>query len=305
MNPTNRLHAALAALVATLALSAATAADAPHPMVGTWSGTWTRGDTSELTITRVEGSGAVHGAYCHRYPRFHSLGVVELHPTKATAATLRDNTLRFEIGNSHIEARIDADDPGRLLLSNRRAEGDATSMLPMTRIDAPACTAQYIAHTITEVSGTGQSLAAQMPEHADQALIGHWTGLDPQTSLIVELSIYAIEKGKAKGVFCNLWTVNAGYYYALDPTTGFQARTSAFSVEFEVGHVAFAFRLLNGNMQMTREANRRTRTLTLEKTDAPTCAPRFIPRPLPNPTLPLRAVIGRDLPRIGRFLERK
>ena len=254
--------------------------------VGTWSGTWTRGDTSELTITRVEGSGAVHGAYCHRYPKWHSLGVIELHPTKATAASLSGNTLRFEIASSHIEARIDADDPGRLLLSNRRAEGDATSMLPMTRIEAPACTAQYIGHVITEISGIGLSVAERMPEHADHELIGHWTGHDPQTSLIVELSLVEIEDGHARGVFCNAWSINSGYFYVLDPTSGFLAPVTPDTVRFDVNQVAFAFQLDARALRMSRTTHGSTKTLTLEKTDTPTCAHRFIPSPAPEgPTL--------------------
>ena len=96
----------------------------------------------------------------------------------------------------------------------------------MTRIDAPACTAWYIGHVITEVSVTGQSLAARMPDQPDHALIGHWTGRDPETNLIVELSIFQIEDNFARGVFCNAWSGSAGYFYAVDPTAGFLAPVS-------------------------------------------------------------------------------
>ena len=43
----------------------------------------------------------------------------------------------------------DPSDPERLVFSNRRGDSDAKSVLPMKRIDAPACTAQYRAHAIT------------------------------------------------------------------------------------------------------------------------------------------------------------
>ena len=138
-SPTPR--GARAALTATLALSTAAAADEPHhPIIGTWSGAWTRGDTSEISITRVDDDGAAYGLYCHQYPAFHSLGVVELHPDEATKASLTSDTLRFEVGNSRIEAKLDRDKDA-LVFSNRRAGADAKSMLPMTRIDGPQRTA--------------------------------------------------------------------------------------------------------------------------------------------------------------------
>ena len=121
MRTRNRLAARTVAVLAALALTAATAAVASHPITGTWAGTWTRGDVSEITITRVEQDGAVHGAYCYHFPRFHALGVIELHPEHATAATLLGDTLRFEVGTSHIEAKLDPENPEVLVFSNRRA----------------------------------------------------------------------------------------------------------------------------------------------------------------------------------------
>ena len=290
MHPASRRHAAHAALTATLALSTAAAADEPHPMVGTWSGTWTRGDSSEITITHVDERGAVHGAYCHRYPKWHSLGVIELHPHDGTAATMVDNTVRFIVGSSEVAAKLEPD-LETVVFSNRRAGAgaDAKSVLAMTRIEASRCTAQYRAHTITEISGVGESLAERMPDHPDHALIGHWTGRDAETNLLVELSIAQIESNSAKGLFCNLWSPKAGYYYALDLNpNGFLAPATQRSLRFDVAAVAFDFELEHGTLWMTRDARGHTRTLTLEKTDTPTCAHRFIPSPVPEAFPPRR-----------------
>ena len=276
MTTRNRLAAAAAA---ALALSAAMAADAPHPMVGTWAGTWTRGDMSELTISRVDDDGAVHGVYCHKYAKYHSLGVVELQPADATAATLVDGTLRFEVGTSHIEATLDGDE---IVFSNRRAGNDAKSVLTMTRIAAPQCTAQYIGHTITAVSGTGQSLADRMPERPDHALVGHWTGVDPETKLLVELTVVDTDNGYASGVFCNAWSANSMYFYVLDPMNGFLAAVSPDTLKFDVAAVSFVFELEAGTLRMTRTARGDRRTLMLDKTATPTCAPRYIAAALPE-----------------------
>ena len=116
-----------------------------------------------------------------------------------------------------------------------------------------------------------------MPKHADHALIGHWAGVDPDTSLIVELTIVDTDNGYASGVFCNAWSVNAAYFYALDPTAGFLASVTPDSLHFDVSTVAFDFQLEDNTLRMTRTAGEDTRTLTLEKTAAPTCAPRYIP----------------------------
>ena len=273
------MHIAPLALALALA-PASTATVAEHPLIGTWTGAWARGDTSELTITHIDESGAVTGAYCHQRAAIHALGVIELHPVDGTAATIADGTIRFSVARSHLEARLDAPDTERLILTNRSDGHDLPSVISLSRAASPRCTERYRALAVDEVTGSGPSLAELMPTAPEHPLVAHWQGHDPGTDLIVELSVLRVEHGLASGLFCNAWTATSGYYYRIDPDDGLAAPATERGLAIDVGRLHFDFSLGNADrLTMTRTGLGAPKALTLTRTSAPTCAPRYIPEP--------------------------
>ena len=244
----NRTHTGAAVAVA-LALSSPILAD--ERVTGTWHGTWpTSRVYVELTVTDVDEDGSAHGLYCNVY-RTH-LSWWDLHPDQVNATVDRRGRLKFRFGDVRWEYRPQKRDHDTLRLIWRKSNRRHT--LDMQRVDPGEAACRTRIATLD----------------------------DPDSGLTVDLSLFAIEDGHAKGVFCNAWTVNAMYFYALDPREGFQATTSPDTVRFDVGNVAFDFQMENATLHMTRTAGANTRTLTLEKTNQPTCAPRFIPAPAPE-----------------------
>ena len=88
---------ALAAATLALASASATAAD---DFRGTFRGAWPDGQTTELTVVRIDDDGNAYGAYCHRSSRKVRHFLFDLHPTAGITASLDDEALRFELGNA-------------------------------------------------------------------------------------------------------------------------------------------------------------------------------------------------------------
>ena len=84
---------ALAAATLALASASATAAD---DFRGTFRGAWPDGQTTELTVVRIDDDGNAYGAYCHRSSRKARHFLFDLHtPTAGITASLDDEALRL------------------------------------------------------------------------------------------------------------------------------------------------------------------------------------------------------------------
>ena len=83
---------ALAAATLVLTSVSATATD---DFQGTFRGTWPDGQTTELTVVRIDDSGNAIGAYCHRSSRHVRHFIFDLHPEDGLTASRNSTSGRL------------------------------------------------------------------------------------------------------------------------------------------------------------------------------------------------------------------
>ena len=208
----------LAAATLALASTSATAAD---DFRGTFRGAWPDGQTTEITVVRIDDDGNAYGAYCHRSSRKVRHFLFDLHPNDGVTASLEDGALRFELGDAHWAFRVDPADPDVVRMAFRRTK---TNELPLERVAEQTCASRLVQLTPPADAPRRPTVADTMPDDPDHWAIGSWTVTRP-TGLAVELSLFDVENGRGHGIYCNLR--DGPTYTVLDvhPDNGLNAGT--------------------------------------------------------------------------------
>lgn len=142
---------------------------APHPdsandFRGTFRGTWPDGQTTEITVVRIDDNGDVYGTYCDRSSRHVRHFLFNLHPTDGVAARLDAGALRFELGTGKWAFRIDPADPDVVRFAFR---GDETRELDPERADEQTCASRLVQLTPPATAPRRATVAEDIPDDPD------------------------------------------------------------------------------------------------------------------------------------------
>ena len=194
------VRGALGCLITTATAAAFAFAHAaePHPLVGTWSGTWKPGNGVELTVETVQDNTAT-GIAC--YPlKEGGFWFYDLYPGVVEATIDRRGRLRYEARGTRFEYRPHRRDADRMQL-REKAKG-RTHKLAMHRIDAGTATCRSRVRTIADRSQTPAAPTGESP------LIGLWRGRWGETDAVTEGRGLAPGRGhRARDVLPPEWRV--------------------------------------------------------------------------------------------------
>ena len=263
---------ALAAATLVLTSVSATAAD---DFRGTFRGTWPDGQTTELTVVRIDDSGNAIGAYCHRSSRHVRHFIFDLHPEDGVTASLDDGALRFELGNAKWAFRVDRADPDVVRMAFRLRE---TRELDLERSDGQTCASRLRQLNPPADAPMRPTIAETMPDQPEHWAIGSWTLTRP-SGLVVELTIFDVKAGRGHGIYCNLR--DGPTYTVLDihPDKGLNAKVTRNKVSFRIKKVRFAFKKTGDDtVEATRRHKGKKTTVDGHRTDEPACASRVTHR---------------------------
>ena len=259
----------LAAATIALASASATAAD---DFRGTFRGSWPDGQTTELTVIRIDDDGQAYGAYCHRSTRHVRHFLLDLHPDQdqGVTASLENGVLRFQIGNGHW-AFHPAADPDIVRMAFRR---DKTRELDLERATAQTCASRLVQLTPPANATDAATVADTMPDDPEHWAIGSWTVTRP-TGLPVELTIVDVKSKRGYGIYCNL---RGPTYTVLDVhPDGLDAKVTTTKITFRIGKIRFEFKRTDDPdiVDASRQDHRGRKTLEGHRTDEPACASRI------------------------------
>ena len=263
-----------AVAAAALALAVSSAATAAGDFRGIWRGTWPSGQTTEITVVRIDDNGDVYGAYCHRSSRHVRHFLFDLHPTDGVAAKLDAGVLRFELGTGKWAFRIDPADPDVVRFAFQR---DQSRELDLKRADAQTCASRLVQLTPPASAPRRATVADAIPDDPDHWAIGSWTATRP-TGLAVELTLFDVRNRHGYGVYCNLR--DGPTYTVLDVhPDGLDAKVTRNKIKFRIRDIRFEFkRTGNDTVEATRRHKGKKTTVEGHRTDRPTCASRVAAR---------------------------
>ena len=271
-NSTIHTGALAAAAVALGVSSAATATDDWH---GTFRGNWPDGQTTELTVVRIDDGGNAYGAYCHRSSRKVRHFLFDLHPTDGIPARLDDGALRFELGTGKWAFRLDPADPDTVRFAFRR---DKTHELELQRADAQTCASRLIQLNPPAAAPPRRTVAENIPDDSDHWAIGSWTATRP-TGLAVELTLFDVRKGRGHGIYCNLRDGPTFTVHDVHPE-GLDAKVTRNKVKFRINDIRFEFKRTDDDdtLDAVRRHKGKKRTVQATRTTEPACASRVAAR---------------------------
>ena len=265
---------ALAAAVLALALTNAAAAD---DFRGTWRGTWPNGQTTELTVVRLDDEGHAYGAYCHRSSRGTRHFLLDLHATKGVTASLDDEALRFENGGGNWAFRVDPADPDVVRMAFRRTK---TNELDLKRSDEQTCASRLRQLNPPADAPRRPTVAELIPDDPDHWAIGAWTATRP-AGLPIELALFDVDHNKGYGIYCNVREGPAYIVHDINPDA-LNAKVTRRQVSFRIGDVRFAFERTDDpdTVDAIRRDNRGKKTVQGHRADeAAVCTSKIVALP--------------------------
>lgn len=272
MRKRDRLAAGAAAALA-LAISAQVVAD---DFRGTWRGTWPDGQTTEITVVRLDDDGNAYGAYCHRSSRGTRHFLLDLHPTEGITASLDGEALRFEIGGGKWAFRVDPADPDVVRMAFQR---NKTRELDLERSDEQTCASRLMQLTPPADAPRRPTVTDIIPDDPAHWAIGAWTATRP-SGLVVELALVDVEGNRGHGIYCNVRGGPSYVVHDIHPD-GLNAKVTGRKVSFRIGTIRFEFRRTDDpdTLDAMRRDNRGKRTVAARRADQPVCASKVVARP--------------------------
>ena len=261
--------AAAAALACTLPT---THAQDPHPLIGTWSGTWKSGTTVELTVDSVSNetaTGISCNAFAHGGFWFYDIG------TDVIDATIdRRGRLRYEARQTRHEYRPHRRDADRMQLRQRRK--GKTHRLDMRRTDADASICRSRVRTIDE------GMKPPAVPTGESPLIGIWRGRWGETDAVTEIGIWRLADQTVHATYCH--QSGPSYWVAdLKPNGTMNSRvTPEGDLRFKEAGKRKTEWIMTPHfgglsMQYIRDGDRST--VRLARTNEPVCLSRVAPHP--------------------------
>ena len=269
------MHARILAAAAAAALALAwTSASAADDFRGTFRGTWPDGQTTEITVVRIDDNGDVYGAYCHRSSRHVRHFLFDLHPTDGISARLEDDALRFTIGTGDWAFRRTAD-PNVVRLAFRRTK---TRELDLERADEQTCASRLRQVNPPTDAPPDPSVAEKIPDDPDHWAVGAWAASLP-AGFTVELTLFDVKKNRGHGIYC---TVGDGPTYTVVDVhpDGLDAKLTRNKIKFRLDDNRYEFKRTreDDTLDGVRRHKGSKRTIELTRTSEPACAGRVVPR---------------------------
>ena len=268
--PRTRIAAGAAAALA-FTLPTIPHAQEPHPLIGTWSGTWRSGTTIELTVDTVRDRVAT-GINCNAF-KHGGFWFYDLAPGIVEATIDRRGRLRYEARKTRHEYRPQRRDPDRLQLRYRRK--GKTHKLEMRRTDPETATCRSRVRTIAEGP---QTPAAPSGE---SKLVGLWRGQWGETDAFTEIGIWNVDGDTVHATYCH--QSGPSYWIAdLMPGDALDSRVTGGDLRFrEAGgrDVEWIFTPHFGSLSMQHIRSGERSTVRLAKSDRPGCLSRVAPHP--------------------------
>ena len=247
-------------------------AQEPHPLIGTWSGTWRSGTSVELTVETVTDAGAT-GISCNAF-KHGGFWFYDLYPGIVEATVDRRGRLRYEARKTRHEYRPHRRDPDRLQLRQRRK--GKTHRLDMRRTDPETATCRSRVRTIADRPETPATPTGDSP------LIGLWRGRCGQTDAVTEIAISRLDGSTVHATYCHQG--GPSYWIAdLMPGEALDSRvTPGGDLRFrEAGDrdVEWITTPHFGSLSMQYIRDGERSTVRLSKTNEPVCLSRVAPHP--------------------------
>ena len=269
---TRTLAGAAAAAAVAFTLPTTPHAQQPHPLIGTWSGTWPSGAGVELTVDTVR-DGVATGISC--YPRkAGGFWFYDLAPDVINATIDRRGRLKYEARGTRHEYRPHRRHADRMKLHSKRK--GKTHRLDMRRIDPETATCRSRVRTITDGPQSPAVPTGESP------LIGLWRGQWGETDAFTEIAIWRLEAGTVHATYCH--QSGPSYWIAdLMPEDAMKSRLGpSGDLRFEQGGSHKTEWVLTPHfgalsMQYIRSDDRST--VSLAKTEEPGCLSRVAPNP--------------------------
>ena len=272
MRTRNRLATGAAAVLA-LTFTSATAAD---DFRGTWRGTWPDGQTTEITVVRIDDDGNAYGAYCHRSSRGTRHFLLDLHPTEGVTANLDEEALRFEIGGGKWAFRVDPAYPDVVRMAFRRTK---TNELDLDRAEEQTCASRLRQLTPPADAPLRPTVAETIPDDPEHWAIGAWTATRP-SGLVVEFSLFDVKGGRGHGIYCNVREGPAYIFHDINPDA-LNTKVTRRKASFRIGDVRFEFRRTDDpdTVNAMRRDNRGKKTVEGHRADEPVCTSKVVALP--------------------------
>ena len=266
------LTSAVAAAALALTLPTTAHAQEPHPLIGTWSGTWRSGATSELTVATVT-DGAATGIACTLF-KHGGLRFFDLHPDRVPASVTSRGRLRHQARALRHEYRPHRRDPDRMKL-HERSKGK-TYKLDVQRIDPETATCRSRVRTVDE------GMARPAAPTGESPLVGLWRGRWGETDAVTEIAVWRVDGDTVHATYCHQ---NGPSYWIADlmPGDALDSRVGpGGDLRFhEAANPDISWILTPhwGALSMQYLRNGERSTVSLAKTDEPGCLSRVAPHP--------------------------
>lgn len=267
----HRTHTGALAAALTLGLSGAATAD---EFQGTFRGDWPDGQTTELTVVRIDADGNAHGAYCHRSTRKVRHFLFDLHPTDGVAARLDAGALRFELGTGKWAFRLDPADADIVHFAFRR---DKTRELELQRAEEQTCASRLIQLNPPADAPTRPNVAETIPDDPDHWAIGSWAATLPG-GMTIELSLFDVKRGRGHGIYCTLQ--DGPTYTVVDVhPDGLDAKVTRNKIKFRLDGSRYEFGRTDDpdTLDAVRRRSGEKRTIEMTRAAEPACASRVVP----------------------------
>ena len=264
-----------AVAAATLALGVSSAALAADDFRGTWRGTWPDGQTTEITVVRIDDDGRAYGAYCHRSSRATRHFLLDLHPTDGITASLEDEALRFENEGGKWAFRVDPADPDVVHMAFRRQK---TRELDMARVEEQTCASRLVQLNPPADAPRRPTIAETMPDEPEHWAVGAWTVTGP-TGRQVELTLFDVVNRRGHGLYCALRDGPSYNVFDVHPD-GLDVKVTRNKLSFQIRKVRFTFKRTDDPdvLEATRRHKGKKTTAEGHRTHEPACASRITAR---------------------------
>ena len=258
-----------------LALSLSSAALAGDDFRGTWRGTWPDGQTTELTVVRIDDDGRAYGAYCHRSSRATQHFLLDLHPTEGIGSSRDDDTLRFAFEGGTWAFRVDRADPDVIAMAFRRTQ---TRELDMARVDEQTCASRLVQLTPPPGAPVRPTVAEALPDEPRHWAIGAWTVTGP-AGRQAELTLFDMVNRRGHGLYCVLRDGPSYNVFDVHPD-GLNVKVTRNKLSFQIRKVRFAFKRTDDPdvLEATRRHKGKKTTAEAHRANEPACASRIAAR---------------------------